>query len=184
MCVCVCVHAHAQSWSILCDPMNYRLPGSSVHRIFQARILKWVAISSSRGSSQSRDRTCVSCIGRQIPYHWGTWEDQYTHTHTYAKSLQLCPTLCNPMNYSLPVSSVHGILQARILEGVNFHALLQGIFPDPGIEPVSLTSPALTGGFITSATWEVTGKFITSATKRERGDGGCICIYMYLYTHI
>ena len=118
----MCVHTHAQSWSILRDPMNYRLPGSSVHRIFQARILKWVAISSSRGSSQSRDRTCVSCIGRQIPYHWGTWEDQYTHTHThththtYAKSLQLCPTLCNPMNYSLPVSSVHGILQARILE--------------------------------------------------------------------
>ena len=117
-------------------------------------------------------------LGRPIHTH------THTHTHTYAKSLQLCPTLCNPMNYSLPVSSVHGILQARILEGVNFHALLQGIFPDPGIEPVSLTSPALTGGFITSATWEVTGKFITSATKRERGDGGCICIYMYLYTHI
>ena len=151
MCACVC----AQLCPIPCDPMNYRLPGSSVHRIFQGRILKWVAISSSRGSSQSRDGTCVSCIGRQIPYHWGTWEDQYTHTrtHTCAKSLQLCPTLCNPMDCSLPVSSVHGILQARILEGVDFHTLLQGIFFDPGIEPVSLTSPALADGFfITSAT--------------------------------
>ena len=36
-----------------------------------------------------------------------------------AKSLQLCPTLCNPMDYSLPGSSVHGILQARILEWVS-----------------------------------------------------------------
>ena len=44
----------------LCDPMAYSLPGSSVHRIFQARILVCVAVSSSRGSSQSRDQTCVS----------------------------------------------------------------------------------------------------------------------------
>ena len=43
--------------------------GSSVHGILQARILEWVAISSSRGSSCSRDETCVSCIGRQVLYH-------------------------------------------------------------------------------------------------------------------
>ena len=49
-------------------------PGSSVHGIFQARILQWVAISSSRGSSQPRDRTYVSCIGRQTVYPWVTWE--------------------------------------------------------------------------------------------------------------
>ena len=46
----------------------------SVHRILQARILEWVAISFSRGSSRPRDRTCISCIGRQILYHWATWE--------------------------------------------------------------------------------------------------------------
>ena len=45
---------------------------------------------------------------------------------------QSCPTLCNPMNCSLPGSSVHGILQARILEWV---ALLQGIFPTQGLSP-------------------------------------------------
>ena len=58
-----CVHAKSP-WScpILCDPMDYRSPGSSVHGIFQARTLKWVAISFSRGSSQLRDWTCVSCI--------------------------------------------------------------------------------------------------------------------------
>ena len=49
----------AQSWSTLCYPMDYSPPGSSVHGIFQARILEWVAISFSRGSSQPRDRTQV-----------------------------------------------------------------------------------------------------------------------------
>ena len=43
--------------------------GSSVHWIFQARILEWVAISFSKGSSQPRDRTRVSCVGRWILYH-------------------------------------------------------------------------------------------------------------------
>ena len=44
-------------------------PGSSVHGILQATILESVAISSSRGSSRLRDRTCISCIGRGIIYH-------------------------------------------------------------------------------------------------------------------
>ena len=43
-------------------------------QIFQARILEWVAISFSRDSSWPRDQTCVSCIGKQIPYHCATWE--------------------------------------------------------------------------------------------------------------
>ena len=42
--------------------------------IFQARKLEWVAISYSRGSSQPRNRTRISCIGRQILYHYATWE--------------------------------------------------------------------------------------------------------------
>ena len=59
-----------------------------------------------------------------------------------ASSLQSCPTLCNPVDCSPPDSSVHGILQARTL-GVGCHALLQGIFPDPGIELESPVAPAL-----------------------------------------
>ena len=54
------------------DPMNYSLPCSSVHGILQARTLEWVAMPSSRGSSQPRDQTHVSfisCIGRQVLYH-------------------------------------------------------------------------------------------------------------------
>ena len=61
----------------LWDPIDCSLPGSSARGILQARILEWVAISSSRGSSWPRDQThvpCVSCIGRQVLYHWGTWE--------------------------------------------------------------------------------------------------------------
>ena len=57
----------------LCNSMDCSLPGSTVHWILQARILEQVAISYSRGSSQPRDRTCVSCIsciGRQVLYHW------------------------------------------------------------------------------------------------------------------
>ena len=63
-CVCVC---HVQ----LCDPMDCSLPGSSIHGIFQARILEWVAISFARASSRPRDWTCVSCIsciGRWVLY--------------------------------------------------------------------------------------------------------------------
>ena len=47
-------------------------PGSSVHGIFQARILEWVAISFSRVSSRPRNQTCITCIGRQILYHGDT----------------------------------------------------------------------------------------------------------------
>ena len=66
---------------------------------------------------------------------------------------QLCPTLCDPMGCSPPGSSVHGIFQARIVEQVA--TSYRGDLPDPGIEPASLESPALAGGFFTSsATWE------------------------------
>ena len=56
----------------LCDPASYSLPGSSIHGIFQARILKWVAISFSRGSSQPRDGARFFCIGRQVHSCWVT----------------------------------------------------------------------------------------------------------------
>ena len=54
--------------------MDCSPPGSSVHRIFQAKILECVAISFSRGSSRPRDWTCISCTGRQVLYHWATGE--------------------------------------------------------------------------------------------------------------
>ena len=68
----VCVYSVAQTCPTLCDPMDCSLPSSSVRGLFQARILEWVAIPSSRGSSQPRDQTqvsYVSCIGRWVLYH-------------------------------------------------------------------------------------------------------------------
>ena len=52
----------AQSYLTLCDFIDYSPPGSSIHGIFHARILEWVAISSSRGSFWPRNQTCIFCI--------------------------------------------------------------------------------------------------------------------------
>ena len=66
---------HAKSLQLcltLCNPMDCSPPGSSVLGILQTRILEWVAMPSSRGSSQPRDLTCVSyvsCISRRVLYH-------------------------------------------------------------------------------------------------------------------
>ena len=65
----------AQSCLTLCEPKNQSPPGSPVHEISQAGILEWIAIPFSRGSSQPRAWTCVSCVGRWLLYHWVTWED-------------------------------------------------------------------------------------------------------------
>ena len=64
----------AQLCPTLCDPIDCSPPGSSVHGISQARILEWVVIPSSKGSSQPRDRTHYYHTGRQILYHWATRE--------------------------------------------------------------------------------------------------------------
>jgi len=64
----------AKSCLTLWNPMSYILPGSSVHGISQARILEWVAIFFSRGSSRPRAWTHVSWIRRQILYCWATRE--------------------------------------------------------------------------------------------------------------
>ena len=122
--VCVLV---AQSCPTLWDPMNYSPPGSSVHGILQARILEWVAISFSRRFSWPRNQTEVSSIAGRRFTVWATKEapktkrithQQYNLAAAVAKSLQSCPTLCDPINGSPPGSSVYGILQARTLEWV------------------------------------------------------------------
>ena len=84
VCVCVCVCVHAQSCSTLCDLIDCSPPGSSVHWIFQARILEWVALSSSRGSSWSMDQIHLLylLLGRQILYHCTTFSTRH---------LILCP---------------------------------------------------------------------------------------------
>ena len=87
-----------QSCLTLSDPMDCSLPDFSVHGIFQARVLEWVAISFSRGSSQPKDRTRVSCVAGRFtlwatreaqPYpkqrHWGRRCRQYKAWRTSQK---------------------------------------------------------------------------------------------------
>ena len=129
-----CLRAKSlQSCLTLCNPMDCSPPGSSVHGILQARILAWVARSSSRGSSQPRDRIhffSVSCIG----------------------TLPLAPP-GKPVNLSCMFVShsvmsnclrLHGLYPARFLcpwnspcknTGVGCHFLLQGIFLTQGLNP-------------------------------------------------
>ena len=80
----------ARSCPTLSDPIDCSLPGSSVHGIFQARVLEWGAIAFSTQSPAA----------------------------AAAKSLQSCPTLCDPIDGSPPGSAIPGILQARTLEWV------------------------------------------------------------------
>ena len=65
----------AQSSPTLCDPMDCSLPGSSVHGIFQAIVLEWIAISFSKGSSQPTNQTRISRIDRRFTV-WATREVQ------------------------------------------------------------------------------------------------------------
>ena len=71
--ICLCVSV-TQSCLTLCYPMDYSPPGSSVHGILQARILEWVVIPFSKGSSQTRDRTQVSCTADRFFTIWATRE--------------------------------------------------------------------------------------------------------------
>ena len=72
----------AQLCPTLCDPMDCSLPGSSVHGIFQAIVLEWIAISFSRGSSQPRDRTRVSRI---VDRRFTVWAKSLRYYDVYNK---------------------------------------------------------------------------------------------------
>ena len=80
--VCVCVQSLSRV-PLFWDPMDCSPPGFSVHGILQARILEWVAISSSSRSSWLRDRTHTSCTGRRILYHWASWEAHWYCVHIF-----------------------------------------------------------------------------------------------------
>ena len=126
----------AQSCSTLWNPMDCSSPGSSVHGILQARTLEWVAMPFSRLSCWPRNWTWVSCIGRQLLYHWITREvsrstlliawrltisvlqASYSVNQHEMLVTQSCLILCNPRDCSSPGSSVHGILQARTQEWI------------------------------------------------------------------
>ena len=124
----------AQLCSTLCDTMSYSWPGFFVHGISQARILEWVASSSSKGSFQPRDQTRVSCIGRWILYHCTAWEALDTINVSVcsvalAMSDSLWPREPQPTRLLCPWDF------PSKNTGMGFHALLQGIFLTQGLNP-------------------------------------------------
>ena len=124
-------------WSGLPYTMGYY---SAIKRkAFESVLMRWMnlePIIQSEVSQKEKDKYCI-----------------LTHAaSTY--SLQSCPTLCNPMDCSLPGSSVHGILQARILEWVAVPSSRGSSLPRDQTH-ISYMSPAFAGKFFTtSATWE------------------------------
>ena len=147
---CSCVLGCSMVLRLFHDSMDCSLSGSSDHKIFQARILEWVAISSSRGPSSPRDGkqvSCVSCIGRRVLYHWATWESlkynslckiptcQYISIHVLScfSCVQLFVTLWT-LAWQAPLS----IGFSRQEYWNRLACPPPGDLPDPGMEPTSL----------------------------------------------
>ena len=147
-------------WAVACQaPLTIK--------IFQARILERVAISSSRGPSLPRDGkqvSCVSCIGRWVLYHWATWEDLKCNSLC---KIPTCQYICIHVLSCLSCVQLFATLwtlvcQAPLSLGFSRQEYWSrlpcpppGDLPDPGMEPASL-SPSWAGGFFTtSATQKV-----------------------------
>ena len=84
--------------------MDCSLPVSSIHGIFQARVLEWVAISFSRGSSWPRDQTYVSCMGRRILYHWATMKPSKEQAYFNFVAAVTVQWFWSPRKWSVTVS--------------------------------------------------------------------------------
>ena len=136
----------------LCDPMDCSLPGSSVHWIIQARILKWVALPFSRGSSPPRVWTWVSYIAGRFFTIRGIREAHSLST----ESLHVCMLSCfspvwlfeTPWTVARQAPLSMGSFRQKYWSG--FPCPPPGNLPHPQIKPTLLTSPALAGGFLTT----------------------------------
>ena len=125
----------AQLCPTLHNPMDYSLPGSSVHGIFQARVLEWVATAFSHLSLCCAAKSLQSCptlcdpVDSQPTRLLCPWDSpgknagvgchfllQCMKVNSESEVAQLCLTLHGPVDCSLPGSSIHGIFQAKVLE--------------------------------------------------------------------
>ena len=102
----------SQLWLTLCDPINCSLPGSCIHGISQARILEWVAIPFSRGSSRSRNRTQLSCTASRFFTIWATREAPREANRTSNLGPKDCKSAANSIAavWRLPVHVMHHVL--------------------------------------------------------------------------
>ena len=118
----------AQSCPTLCDPMNCSLPGSSLHGILQARVLEWIAISFSRGSSRPRDRARVSRIPGRCFNPWATREEIHSclRSCSFSSDLFMTPGTITPQ-----ASLSLGFSRQDYWSGLLFP--FPGHLPNPGI---------------------------------------------------
>ena len=125
------VHAHAcsiaQAFQTLCNPMDCKLSNSSFHGISQARILEWVAMPSSRGSSRPREWTHVSCISCDTAGFLSAESPGKPCLH-YTVVQYSC--LENPMDWGAWWAAVHGVAGSQtwlsnFTFSFHFHALEQ-----------------------------------------------------------
>ena len=110
VCVCVCILSCFSCVQLFATPWTIAYQAALSMGILQARILEWVAMPSSRGSSWSKDQTWVSCIGRQVPYHQHhLGSPLYTLTHVFIK-LTLCTKFSHPGFQRLHLSNHRQII--------------------------------------------------------------------------
>ena len=132
--------------SNLCDPMDCSLPGSSVYAILQVRILEWVAISFSRGSSPPRNRTRVSCTAGRFFTNWAMREAPIKINYeSESEVAQSCLTLWDPWTVAHQTLLSMGFSRQEYWSGLPFPS--PGDLPYPGIEP---RSPTLQADTLTS----------------------------------
>ena len=132
------MRAVVQSRPPLWDPMGYSLPGSSVHGIFQARILEWVAIFSSKGSSWPKDPTHVSCVSCIADWFFTTEPPKAGVKWKKVKSLRHVRFFVTPWTVTCQAPLSMGFSKQEYWSGLPFPP--PGDLPNPGIEP---GSPAL-----------------------------------------
>ena len=135
-----------QSCLTLCDPMNYSLPGPTVHEILHSRIIEWVAIPFSRGSSQPRDWTWVSCFAGRFFTVWVTRE-----------ALQVLVNLAPHFSVEEPESDL-----PRLTPEAGIRAGLDSWFPSRPPTRLSIADSGLTS-FLCQGLWYQWGS----------GDQGC-----------
>ena len=150
----------ATPWTIA-----YQAPPST--GVFQARVPEWGAIAFSRGSSQPRDRTMVSCITGRCFTIWATRE---VPKWKWTSLSQSCPTLCDPRDYN-PWNALGQNT------GVGISSLLQGIFPTQGSNPrllhcrwilYQLSHKWSPGGAEAPVKWNVSNPAAKNPTKRYK----------------
>ena len=142
----------AQSCLTPCDPMDCSPPGSSVHGIFQGRVLEWVAISFSRGSSWPRNQTWVSCIvGRRFTV-WATREVRCFQCQINSPALSVVGEKTVPLHLS---GGIWKLCWRRHREARGAGGSL------PSLEP----HPPLTAGKLGEVAWSFLSQSLSHITK-------------------